>query len=530
MEIREPFIEELPSSYADYLGLYYTSNVTNEHKKNLGQFFTPIEIANFMAQFCVIKNKGRIKILDPGCGIGILSCALAEKIANNPEIKEIELVAFETDLEIINFAERSFSYLREWLKLRNINFIHFLCANDFVLHNSVVLSDKTDTIEKFDIVISNPPYFKIRKDNPVAIAAESIIYGQTNIYTIFLILSAKLLVDNGQLVFIIPRSFTSGSYFRLFREIFFSLVSLRSIHLFASRKDAFQRDKILQENVIVSAYKKKQDNAFQLLLPFESDINNNLEISISNGSKDINEKALKSYKFIDLVNLESYQKILHLPTSKNDEQAIKIFKKWKHSLSSFKIEISTGPVIAFRSTKFISEEDTTTCVPLIWLHNINKMSFEWPLTYYKGKIKGQYIKACEESSSRLLPNKNYVFLRRFSSKDDKSKLIASPYFKTRLSATKLGVENHLNYIYKRDGELLESETVGIAALLNSSLFDIYFRTFNGNINVSATELRDMPFPSLNTIQKIGERVLASEINDQNIIDQILFDTFRIKLN
>lgn len=256
MEIREPYLGELPTAYADNLGLIYTSKVSGEHKKNLGQFFTSKEIAKFMAQFCSIKKK-KVRVLDPGCGIGILSCALTEIIANNLEIEEIELVAFEKDLEIIHFAEKNFSYLREWLRLKKIIFTHFLCANDFILHNSAVLINQTGGEEKFDIVISNPPYFKIRKDHPVAIAAKAIIYGQTNIYTIFLIISAKLLVDNGQLIFITPRSFTSGNYFRLFREVFFSIVNLNIIHLFESRRNAFQRDNILQENVIVLARKKK---------------------------------------------------------------------------------------------------------------------------------------------------------------------------------------------------------------------------------------------------------------------------------
>ncbi|MCL4539490.1 MAG: hypothetical protein M1378_07830 [Bacteroidetes bacterium] len=53
--------------------------------------------------------------------------------------------------------------------------------------------------------------------------------------------------------------------------------------------------------------------------------------------------------------------------------------------------------------------------------------------------------------------------------------------------------------------------MGLAVLLNSKLFDTYFRTFNGNVNVSATELREMPFPPLETIKEIGNNVIG--LND-----------------
>ena len=51
--------------------------------------------------------------------------------------------------------------------------------------------------------------------------------------------------------------------------------------------------------------------------------------------------------------------------------------------------------------------------------------------------------------------------------------------------------------------------VGICALLNSSLFDSYFRIFNGNVNVSATELREIPLPPLEAIKEIGNSIILS---------------------
>jgi adenine-specific DNA-methyltransferase len=68
--------------------------------------------------------------------------------------------------------------------------------------------------------------------------------------------------------------------------------------------------------------------------------------------------------------------------------------------------------------------------------------------------------------------------------------------------------------------------MGIAALLNSNLFDTYFRTFNGNVNVSATELRAMPLPALETVKEIGEKLILinnfSMENVSKVIDDFFF--------
>jgi adenine-specific DNA-methyltransferase len=518
-----PKAEELPSNYAERLGDFYSGRVDISHKKNFGQFFTPIAVANFMAQFHSLE-KEKIKILDPGCGIGILSCALVENLViSNKNLKDIELVVFETDINIMPFADQCFNYLAAWLEEKKIRFTHFLCKSDFILHNSHIL-DSNEKGNTYDIVIANPPYFKLPKDDPRTIAAKSIIHGQANIYSLFLIIATKLLGTDGKLIFITPRSFCSGNYFRLFRETFFSMVHLEKIHLFGSRTETFRRDKVLQENIIIVATTKNP----QALEAINNDYN--VEISTSKGASDLGVRRIKKFGFNELVNLESYQKVLHLPASEIDEHIISIFKSWKGSLTHYGLEISTGPVVNFRSEQFIDFKGDQKHVPLVWLHNIESMKVIWPSgNARKGKVKGEYIIYNTASASRLVPNKNYVLLRRFSAKDDHRRLIAAPYFRVSMpSASMLGIENHLNYIYHKEKELKKAETVGLAALLNSQLFDLYFRTFNGNINVSATELRDFPLPDFELIRLLGDQIMKKPIQDLSQIDSMVKELFSIK--
>ena len=105
----------------------------------------------------------------------------------------------------------------------------------------------------------------------------------------------------------------------------------------------------------------------------------------------------------------------------------------------------------------------------------------------------------------LVPNRNYVLLRRFSAKEEERRLVAGPYLARTGDTSMVGLENHLNYIYRPGGTLTEDEAFGIAALLSSSLLDTYFRISNGNTQVSATELRTMPLPPLAVIHAIGQQ-------------------------
>ena len=68
------------------------------------------------------------------------------------------------------------------------------------------------------------------------------------------------------------------------------------------------------------------------------------------------------------------------------------------------------------------------------------------------------------------------------------------------------MENRLNYVHCPGGALSEDEAFGLAALYNSRLLDTWFRTVNGNTQVSATEMRSMPLPSREVIVVLGRRV------------------------
>jgi predicted RNA methylase len=85
----------------DQIRQSYSTQTTSQHKASLGQYFTPTEIAVFMASLFELKNKKQYKILDAGAGIGCLSSALLQKIQDTYPHSSCDVTAVELDKQLI---------------------------------------------------------------------------------------------------------------------------------------------------------------------------------------------------------------------------------------------------------------------------------------------------------------------------------------------------------------------------------------------------------------------------------------------
>ena len=138
---------------------------------------------------------------------------------------------------------------------------------------------------------------------------------------------------------------------------------------------------------------------------------------------------------------------------------------------------------------------------------------------FPARPQSQYLRL-DGADKLLVPNQNYVLLRRFSAKEERRRLVAAPYF-AELNGAFIGIENHLNYIYRPNGQLADEETLGLAVLLNSALLDIYFRIFSGNTQVNATELRKLPLPPLETIIALGHLTKDTDTEIDVLVNTVL---------
>ncbi|MCY4109319.1 MAG: Eco57I restriction-modification methylase domain-containing protein, partial [Chloroflexi bacterium] len=251
-----------PLEYAEALGEAYLAFSKSNHRKKGGHYLTPASVARFMAGLSSYSEP-RMRVLDPGSGTGILSAAVCEAACRSGTLKTLHVDAFETDSLLAGLCRLALSFSRDWLARHDIALTFDVRHRDFVLEYAGALEANSKvnrhsgnldgTENEYSLVISNPPYFKIAKDDPRAAAWAALVHGQPNIYALFMAISAELLSESGRLVYIVPRSFASGPYFRRFRDVFFRRVVPVAIHLFESRRDVFKNQTVLQENLVIAA-------------------------------------------------------------------------------------------------------------------------------------------------------------------------------------------------------------------------------------------------------------------------------------
>jgi adenine-specific DNA-methyltransferase len=453
------------------------------HKKAWGQFFTPPRIAAFMASLFRAPARDEVCVLDPGAGTGVLGLAVAERLIA-AHGRRVHLTAVEEEPGALRALRKTAAFARRRLGPDRLTIE--IVAGDFLASDAVGAD--------FDYAIANPPYFKMSPAHDRGGTAP-------NAYARFMEVAAGMLRANGELCFIVPRSFAAGHYFRGFRQRFHRRMRLDRVHVFTSRSDAFRGDGVLQENVIVLYRRSRAATP-------------TIRVSASAGEHDLGACRGRSFPRARVLDPAAPGAVLFLPTTAADLHVMDTFAGWRDSLQSYGLSVSTGPVVPFRAEAHLRTTPSSATVPLLWLQHVRPGRVLWPLA--ESFRKPEHITTAAPAKL-LVPNRTYVLLRRFSAKEDQRRLVAAPYLRDALPGSVLGLENHLNFIHSNDGELAPRLAVALAALLNSSLFDAYFRLSNGNTQVSATELRALPLPPPRRLAALGRR-LARIIHENRSAD------------
>lgn len=465
-----------------------THTTLRERKSQLGQFMTPPSIADFMASLFQLPSEKEIRLLDPGAGLGVLTTAFIERTQGAPSI---DATAFEFDEQILPSLCANLTALRQ-----RSNVECELIEDDFVevAANRICLRKGA----RYTHAILNPPYKKIGNGSRHRALLRAVGLETVNLYTGFVGLALDLLEPGGELVAIIPRSFCNGPYYKSFRHFVMRRAAILHIHLFGLRNKAFKDDGVLQENIIIKLVRGKDQGA----------------VTISTSTDDsFADYEEKQHAFARIVFPDDADAFIHIPTG-DDEQLLER-ASFGHSLADLGLTVSTGPVVDFRMRDDLRADPETGTVPLLYPGHFNGTGLQWPKPGFK---KSNAIRDCEATRKWLYPNGFYAVVRRFSSKEERRRIIANVIDPALLPAVMIGIENHLNVFHAKRQPLCEDLAHGLSTYLNATGVDTYFRRFNGHTQVNATDLRAMRYPSRDALIGLGQWAKGCASASQDEID------------
>ena len=486
--------------HAYVLTTEYINQMPKAQRKQYGQFFTSKETAVFMAGlFAIPEDRSSLSVLDPGAGSGILSIALLERLESVKTIDRVEFVCYENDPNIIELLRSNM----DWACRQSTKSVSYKIVTDnYILSQmadyNCLLGSNPDA-DKFDMVIGNPPYMKIGKDAPEALAMPDVCYGAPNLYFLFATMSMFNLKENGEMVYIIPRSWTSGAYFKQFRKRLFEDGVLEHIHLFTSRDKVFEKESVLQETIIIKVKKTRKKPE-------------TVTMTMTNSNADFSELTVFEAPYSTVVSGEDFY--VYLVTNSEEVQDLNQLNRWKDTLPDIGLKMKTGLTVDFRNREALRDDAETDAVPLFYSQHIQNGKVVFPA----GKDH-EYIVTGQ--NGLLQKNTNYLFVKRFTAKEEHRRLQCGVYLaRKHPEYTEISTQNKINFICGLR-ELSECVVYGLYVLFNSTLYDTYYRILNGSTQVNSTEINSMPVPPMDTIEKMGKELIRVRDMSETTCDNIL---------
>ena len=458
-------------------------------KAKLGQFMTPASVARFMAGLFSERSTEEIRLLDAGAGVGSLTAAFLGRFGG----RGVAATAYEVDRHLAAYLRRTLASEPApslGASIFERDFIH-----DAVFHR--VGQDRNKA--GFTHAILNPPYKKIDGGSEHRALLRAVGLETVNLYTAFVGLAVELMADGGEVVAIIPRSFCNGVYYKPFRDWILSRTALDHIHLFHSRTSAFDHDDVLQENVIIKLVRGKRQG----------------EVTISTSSDaSFGDLARHAYKFAEIVHDGDEQRFIHVPTSP-EHTGIESVPLATRSLSEIGLSVSTGPVVDFRLRRYLLQEPEAGTVPLLYPTHFVDGEMEWP----RLSKKPNAMLSTPETAKWCYPNGFYTVVRRFSSKEERRRVVAHVVDPSMFGTSAIAFENHLNVFHAGRAGLDPDVAHGLSAFLNSTAVDEYFRRFSGHTQVNATDLKLLRYPDSNELAVLGQWMRLQRRPSQESIDR-----------
>ncbi len=486
---------------AYYIGSVYTALLPPKYRSRHGIYFTPPALTNRLidtAEKVGVEWK-TAKVLDPASGGGAFIAPVALR-----KVKALKNLSPQQIVDHIRKNLHGFEIdpFSAWLSqvFLDMVLLEICCSVKpmLTLPKCVKIIDSLDTRPqnpKYDLVIGNPPYTKIKLEPKKREKYERSLYGHANMYGLFTDQALYYTKNGGVIAYITPTSFLSGQYFKKLRGLLGRQAPPINIDFVNDRSEVFAG--VLQETLLATFMKGGKKTV---------GTSNTLRI---NSPESL--EVIEAGKYcIDLKATD----IWIIPRTVEQSELVLRMAKMHERLKTYGYTVKTGPLVWNRHKDQLRKVAKNGYSPIIWAESVTRDGkFEFRaekknhVPYFEVSEKDQWLMAYEPC----------IILQRTTAKEQQRRLISAIIPQNFMRKHKSAIiENHLNMIkpIKKQPEISPKT---LHFILNSEIVDQAFRCINGSVAVSAYELESLPFPSLETARKI-EKMIGEKV-DKKIINQ-----------
>lgn len=499
----QPAAEALADSLADTIaklpdieaaayeiGLIYTGMLPVDHRSTNGIYYTPPALTARLIKLA--QDAGvdwaTARCLDPTSGGGAFLTPVAMTIARHLSHCDPRIIIENVGSRIRGLELDPFG---AWLAQVTLDAAMLPISRAAGVRLPVVITvcdslRRTPPKDKFDLVIGNPPYGRVKLDAADRARFKRSLYGHSNLYGLFTDMALRHTKVGGVIAFVTPTSFLAGEYYKNLRALLAAEAPPQAIDFVSVRKGVF--DEVLQETLLAT-YKrgaKLSDVAVAELSPLDTDT-----VTMA-GAGNVTLPDAPAQPWL-------------LPRTASEAPLVSRMSGMTTRLADWGYRISTGPLVWNRHKDQLVDRPGKDRYPLIWAESITADGrFEYRATK---KNHAPYFRV-QSGDAWLVTDRTCVLLQRTTSKEQCRRLIAAALPEDFIRQHgKVVVENHLNMV-RPTTETPAIDARVVAAFLNSHAADRAFRCVSGSVAVSAFELESLPLPSPKEMKKLTNLVLS----------------------
>lgn len=502
-------MEFLEATY--WLSSSYAMLTDGAYRKKLAMFFTPTSITAGLLNDLVRQGVdfGSQYFMDPACGgaaflvpvaLRIRNTLLIRKLSPLNRLKHIEKNLCGTELDkTLCTLSKYFLCMALHDEIQKTGYIP-----KFNVFQANSLADLTAYLGRVDIVICNPPYRKMTKDElePLREEYADIIEGQPNLYCLFVALCIRLLRDGGRAALVTPTSFLSGQYFSRLRKFIIQNSDIEHIGMVSDRQGVFID--VEQETTLTIMRRRIKNDG--------STMPTNVSVVSGQGQ----------YQCVGKCLLPDSGDAWPIPRSLEDDVIIKTIGSSKFRLSHYGYRARIGAYVWNRDKRprFTSLQDAKKAnahcvIPLLWSSDISSKGIVELEDFYSYNGEYRFIDLGNNEISSVVKSP-CVVMQRVTSNDQPRRLVTAI---VSLEVFKkyggfIG-ENHVVILEQVTEKPVLPPTI-MAQLLSTHYVDRYFRCISGATNVSVFELNQLALPdptllkkAISRHKKLGEAVMAA---------------------